>query len=209
MVFEGGSLRYSIGKYMSADDTHMIDFSIFGDDNRTYGEDQEWTLVVLDMKTLLTTVDAETGEADDSAYVDGWTDRINSLRFDYSNLSLSTPVDPETDYFNFHWAGIFRSVEDAYAYSDAYVATKGISAPSTEPAETDPVETDPVENGTTEGGDATGEVSTNGNEEATTVDSNNATTDPSTTEGGCASVIGSVAVLLSAAAAAVVLKKRD
>lgn len=204
-VFEGGVLRYSAGLNMSADEVHKLDFSVWHDSSVIYGEDEQYALIVMDLKELLTDVDAETGEADDSAYIEGWSDRINGLRFDFTSLYLTEPeVDPETDFFFLHWAGVFRSSEDAANYCNDYLDLEPATAPEeTTSEEPDVTEPDTSEaNGSEEATDAsTGEAGTNGDaqtEAATKAE-----------EGGCASVIGSVAVLMAAAAAAVVLKKRD
>ncbi len=202
MLFDSGILRYSAGKYQSADDTHQLAYSYWDDDCLTYGEDGEYTLIVIDLKAALSIVDEETGEVDDSAFVDGWSGRINSFRFDFNALDVDeTAVDPETDYFNLHWAGVFRSVEDAQAYGNTYMKEKLNIEQNTEGPTEAPTEA-PSEAPTEEATNApAGEEGTKAEEKT------DASTDA--TEGGCASVVGSVAVLMAAAAAAVVLKKRD
>ncbi len=205
-VFESGVLRYSAGKNMSADDVHILNYSIYDDGCRYWGDDDEYTFIVIDMKELL----------DEAAFEEGWNGRINSLRFDYSGLYLSTPdVDPETDYFFFHYAGIFRSVEEANAYQDVYAEKIGLGEASTEEPTEEPTEAPSEE--PTEPGEGTNEEATNDSEgkdtgasgdEGTKAPESNET-ETEAKKGGCGSVIGSVAVLLSAAAAAVVLKKRD
>jgi len=202
MVFESGALRYSAGKNMSADDVHILNYSMYDDGTIYYGEGGEYSLMFIDMAALL----------DEAAFEEGWNGRINSLRFDYGTLSISN--DPEYDFFFFHYAGIFRSVEEATAYGEAYAESLGLTAAPDE----DETE-EPGNDGTGEPGVDVTEPTVDVTEEPTT-DANDATdapatqapaaTDaPSTTEGGCASVIGSAAILLAAAAAAVVLKKRD
>ena len=192
MLTDNGILRYSTGKYQSADDTHQISYTYWDDNCIYFGEDEEYTLIVIDMKEVL----------DEEAFADGWSGRINSFRFDFNTLDVDeTAVDPETDYFFLHWAGLFRSVEDAQAYGATYMKEKLNLEQATEGPTEEPTEA-PTEEPTEEATDApTGEAGTKAEEK----------TDASTTEGeeGCASVIGSVAVLMAAAAAAVVLKKRD
>lgn len=185
-LVNGGDLRYCAGQYMTADDVRKANFAIFDDFNRAYGDDQVWTLFVIDLKDYLT----------EEELADGWTNRINSLRFDFVEMSIYN--DAEMDWFNFHWAGVFRSVEDAYAYGDTYMAaidptlTPSTSAPET----TDPVDVpDVTDNQTNLPEETTAEPQ--GGEETTNEDK------------GCSSSVGSIIALMAAAAAAVALKKKD
>ncbi|MBQ9779899.1 MAG: PT domain-containing protein [Clostridia bacterium] len=192
-LFDTGVLRYSAGKYQSADDTHMLTYTYWDEDCLYFGEDEEYTLIVIDLKTLL----------DEAAFADGWSGRINSFRFDFNALDVDeTNVDPETDYFNLHWAGVFRSVEDAQNYGTTYMKEKLNLEQSTE----SPTE-EPTDAPTEEPTDAPTEEATKAPEAGTKTEDK--TDAPDTQESGCASVVGSVAVLMAAAAAAVVLKKRD
>ena len=194
-IFDSGVIRYSAGDNMTADDVHVLTYSIWDDNCKYYGENEEYTLMVIDMRELL----------DEAALEEGWNGRINGLRFDYGSLYLSNPVDPETDYFFFHYAGIFRSVEEAYAYNEEYAASLGLT--EAEPETDEPVdETDEPATGDAGETDALA-----GETNAPAGETDAATKAPETTaqKSGCSGVIGSVAVLMTAAAAAVVLKKRD
>ncbi len=192
-LFMSGTLRYCAGQNMTADNVHILNYSIYDEGAKYWGDDEEYTFIVIDMKALL----------DEEAFADGWTGRIHSLRFDYADLYLSG--DAEEDYFFMHYAGIFRSVEEAYAYQDAYAESISLGEAATEEpteAPTQAPETEePTEAPTTEDATNAPEAGTNG--EAKTEAGTQAE------EGGCASVIGSAAVLMAAAAAAVVLKKKD
>ena len=200
-IFEAGVLRYSAGLNMSADDVHILNYSIYDDGAKYWGDNDEYTFMVIDLKELL----------DEEAFAEGWNGRINSLRFDYSGLYLSDPVDPENDYFFFHYAGIFRSVEEAYAYQDAYAAKINLGEASTEAPTEEPTQAPETEEPTQAPDEETnapaGDEGTKAPEAGTKAPENE--TKAPEKKGGCGSVIGSVAVLLSAAAAAVVLKKRD
>ncbi len=180
-----GMVRYCFGDVLSADDTHLATWTQFDDNAKYYGPDEEYCLVVVNL--------AETDASGNPLYpyVSG---RINSLRPEF----IIDAEDDEYSEWEMLYMGMFRSVEEAHAYTDAYIEALDLeTAAPTEP-ETDP-ETDPETN-----------------EQDTTADTADGTT--AGTEGedktddttGCASVIGfgSVAVL-AAAAAFVALKKKD
>ncbi len=182
-------IYYCAGKNMSAGANVMLTYSIYDEANKQWGEDGEYVFVVIDLREML-------GE---EGFADGWSGRINNVRFDFRELYLNEPVDPETDYFTFHYAGIFRSVEEAYAYQDAYAEKLNLGEPVTEEPTEAPTEA-PTEDPTEE---ATNAPEAGTNSEAKTEAATNAD------EGGCASVIGSAAVLMAAAAAAIILKKKN
>ena len=52
-IFEAGVLRYCAGLNMTADDTYMLEYSIYDDNCKFYGEDGEFTLMIIDLKELL------------------------------------------------------------------------------------------------------------------------------------------------------------
>lgn len=206
-IIEKGELQYSTGQYVMADGVHKVPFNIWDEANRSYGE-SGWTLFVLDMQKLL----------DEETYADAWVDRINSLRFDYLEMFLDT--DAEKNTFNFHWAGIFRSVEEAYAYSDAYVITQdpdlvpeteeSIETPSEAPSE-EPTVTPSEETSATpseETSDKPMEGTTTSPAGEVTQEQNNEN-DSKQDDTGCSSAVGSVAVLFAAIAAVIALKKKD
>ncbi len=192
-ILGGTSMYYCAGDNMSADAAHLLTYSIYDEGCKYWGDDEEYIFMIIDMREVL----------DEEAFAEGWTGRINSLRFDFADFYLSDPIDPENDYFTFHYAGIFRSAEEAYAYQDGYAAKLDLGDAASEAPTEAPTEA-PSEEPT----------------EAPT-DSDDATNAPEGTQGeaktdasgepseGCASVVGSVAVLMAAAAAAVVLKKKD
>ena len=206
-IFTDGVLRYCAGKNMTADNVHVLNFSIYDDGCSIYGVDEDVYLIVLDMKTLLTT-ENDDGTVDTSAFDEGWTGRINALRFDTNTLGYDAEY-PEENFYYLHYAGIFRTVEDAQAYGEAYVektwsgatqVTEGEETDAPAPETGDAAEDTGAVDGTT--ADGTGaEAGTNAE----------AGTDATTAEGGCASVVGfgAAAVLMAAAAAAVVLKEKD
>ncbi len=189
-IIEKGELQYSTGQYVMADGVHKVPFNVWDEGNRAYG-DSGFTLFVLDMQKLL----------DEETYADAWVDRINSLRFDYLEMFLDT--DAENNTFNFHWAGIFRSVEEAYTYSDAYVVTQD---PSLTPETEAPTEI-PTEDPTGAPSETPTEGVTSPVAEVTQEDKNEDDSE-NNDQTGCASTVGSVA-LLFVAAAAIALKKKD
>jgi len=113
------TLRYCAGKNVYPDDVHWVQSSIFDDNCIWLGENEEYYLMFFDLSELL-------GEDD---FADGWTGRINSIRFDYY---FDIAYDSAMDYCFFHYAGVFRSVEEATAYSEAYM--KQIAGSPDEPA---------------------------------------------------------------------------
>ncbi|MBQ7315661.1 MAG: hypothetical protein IJW90_00975 [Clostridia bacterium] len=213
-VTDGCLLYYCAGDNLTADGAHIVRYASYDDGTRYWGDGEEYAFMTIDMREMLT----------EEEFAEGWTGRINSLRFDYENMYLEG--DAENDYIIFHYAGIFRSVEEANAYQDAYAASLNLTPSETtesEPADSDnvsePVGSDPAGSEPT-GSEPTGSEPT-GSEPAGSADSENAGSAESGSaadsaaeteeeKSGCsATVLGSVAVLLSAAAAAVVLKKKD
>ena len=189
-IVEKGELQYSAGQYVMADGVHKVPFNVWDEGNRSYG-DSGWTLIVLDMQKLL----------DEETYADAWVDRINSLRFDYLEMFLDT--DAENNTFNFHWAGVFRSAEEAYAYSDAYVvALDPDLVPNTEAPTEEPTEAPTEATSETLTEDTTPSVG-----EVTQAEQNES--DSKQDETGCSSAVGSVTVLFAAIAAVIALKKKD
>ena len=131
-------MYYYAGDNLTADGAHLLRYTTYDDGVRYWG-DEEYAFVTIDMREMLT----------EEEFAEGWTGRINGLRFDYENLYLEG--DPENDYFFFHYAGIFRSVEEANAYQDAYAASLNLTPSETtesEPADSDnvsePVGSDPA-----------------------------------------------------------------
>lgn len=196
-VVGSGSIRYSTGENMAADDVHIFDYSLFDEQLCTYyGEKGEYTYVLIDMREMLT----------QEQYEEGWDGRIHGLRMEYGGMFINNPIDPEKDFFYLHYAGIFRSKEEAQAYQEEYVATAGIVVPSETEVPTE-APTDAVTEAPTE---AITEALTDHNNVAT--DDNDTTIDPAgnvDNKKGCSSVLSIGAmVIMMAMAAAVALKKK-
>ncbi|MBQ9781494.1 MAG: hypothetical protein IJW00_11205, partial [Clostridia bacterium] len=129
-ILSATEIYYCAGENMSAGANVLMSYSIYDEANKHWGENEEYTFVVIDMKEML-------GE---EGFAEGWSGRINNLRFDFRELYLNEPVDPETDYFTFHYAGIFRSVEEAYAYQDAYAEKLNLGEAATEEPTEEPTD---------------------------------------------------------------------
>ena len=178
----GGSLYYCAGSVLAAQDSASLTWSLYDEYNTEYNDEVNenvYNLIVIDLTDL-------------------WEGRINAYQ---PHFAVGDYTDPEAGEFDICWMGAFRNVEDAQAYSDAYMAAKGIGdsvsetteAPVTE-APTEP-ETEPVTV------PATAPVTQAPASEPTT---------EAPAKGGCGSAIGFGAVaVLAAAAACVALKKKN
>ncbi len=191
------SLYYCAGDILAASPSHVTSWSLYDDNAKSYGADDEYTLVVVDLGALNTDEEKM------------WTGRINALRPDFS-VDAS---DEEWAEWDIEYMGVFRSVEEAHAYGDKYMEGKDIETKGEEEtqAPTDPADEETQAPTTDNGGegetkDNAGEGETSGTTNAPTTGGDNA---GDKDEGGCASVIGISAIVLMAAAAAVVLKKKD
>lgn len=185
----GGSLWYCGGEIISAQNDCVKGWSIYDDDNLTYGKDEEYTLCISDLSDL-------------------WEGRINNIRIDFSIYDVE---DPESAEFDVMWMGFFRSVEEAQAFANAKMAEilgEQETTDDTEPVETDeskPAQETDTKAPETETEPAKDTVADTGAESAP--ETAGETTDM-TTE-GCASVVGgATALILTAMAAAVALKKK-
>jgi hypothetical protein len=169
---------------MSSRDDYKLSWSIFDEGCLTFGEDDEYSLVVVDLAGLEV--------IDDLLKEKGG--RIHNVR---PFFSVTDTTDPEIAEWDVCYMGWFRSVEEAQQYA---MDRLGMTA-NTEPDTTAAPESDaPTTEAATQAPAGT---------EATTNATTNATTEPGATE-GCASVVGFGAVaILAAAAAAVALKKKD
>lgn len=182
----GGTCYYSAGDVMSADPNHMISWGL-------------WDSGALELET------------DDGFYnmtlidlTDMWEGRVNAVRFDFAEIDVT---DEDYASFDICWAGVFRSVEEAQAYTRAWATEKGIADAEiveTEEPETEEATDDELETPLAQTEAPTETPATNGESNGT-----DAETKVEEKKGGCGSVIGSVAVLMTAAAAAVALKKKD
>lgn len=180
-----GTFWYCAGDVMGAQNDCVTGWSLYDDTTKTYGANDEYCLVMVDLSDM-------------------WWGRIHSVRLVFEGL---TPDDPEYGEFDLMWWGCFRSVDEATAYGDAFMAGQdvGTKAPETEaPATEAPVVTEAPKDETK----APVNDETKAPVDGTTADSSNVT-EASKSDDGCASVIGgAVAVLASAMVAAVALKKK-
>ena len=172
---DGGTIWYAAGEVTGAQNDCTFPMSIY--DGEFYGEDEEYIFVPVDLTDL-------------------WEGRFNSVRLDFAMAS------EDVREFDLCFAGMFRSVEEAYNYANNWlsanteVETKDPNATEEETTEapTEAATTAPAEEATTAAPDA------------------DVTTDATETEApksGCGSVIGFSAVAILAAAAAVVALKKD
>ncbi len=181
----GGTVYYCSGDTVTADDSHMINWTIYDEagNNQEYVDDDDsyYNLIIWDLSTMNTETDPK-----------NWADRIHSLRPSFSVDN----TDPDKAEWDICYMGMFRTITDAQAYGDNYLGDKAsqvTEAPTQDPATTTPE----PENDTT----------------AAPVDVTTAAPSDETKapvkEEGCASVMGLGAVaILAAAAAAVALKKK-
>ena len=184
---DNGGFYYCAGDIMSARNDYQSAWSIYDEGCMMFGENEEYSLVVVDMAAL--------GLIDEALLAkDG---RIHSVR---PHFSVSNPSDPELTDWDVMYMGWFRSVEEAQQYAMDRLQMEPVTEPeSTEAPETNAPETNAPETNVPE---------TNA-PETNVPETNAATTDPSA-QGGCSSVIGfSMVAILAAAAAAVALKKKD
>lgn len=174
---EDGTIWYAAGDITGANGSYMAAFSIYEGEFYEDAEGNEYVFVPFDMTDL-------------------WEGRINSIRVDI-NMN-----DPENREFDICFAGMFRSEDEAFAYAEEYLTSKGAVAETEAPDTTAEPETSVAD---TNAADTNASVDTNGGEST----DNNATTEP-TANSGCSSVVGFGAVaVLAAAAAFVALKKKD
>lgn len=128
-----------------------------------------------------------------------WEGRINTIRFD---VGLA---DPENREFDICFAGMFRSYDEAVAYTENYLQSNGMWDPSvTKAPETEELTEEPTE--------ISSENNTEVPDEVHTETPTGVSTDESSqsTGSGCSSVIGFEAVvILALATVAWTLKKKD
>ena len=168
---DSGILWYAAGEYTSASDGNTLPISVFDGEFYNVGDD-EYIFIPVDMTDL-------------------WEGRINAIRID---LAMA---DESVREFDICFGGMFRSVDEAFAYAEAWLDNAGLEVDSE-------TETEPADDETTVAGDETTAPA------GETTAAPETTGDATTGEKGCASVIGVSAVaILAAAAAAVALKKKD
>ena len=177
-----GNVYYCAGGILSAENNYSENWDI---EDTAYPEG--WTLGIMDFSDY---------NDDDPEYEAGWEGRINSIRvgFDFSAEDIA---DEEYNNFDVAFIGAFRSPEEAYAYTQAWLAAKGYSAEevtteeSTTEAPTTPPESDPVDDVTT------------------APESEEATTEAPKAEKACGGIIGAGVIAIIALGACVVAKKKD
>ena len=187
---DNGGLYYCAGDIMSCNDNYKTSWSIFDEGCMLFGENEEYSLVVIDL--------AEYELIDD--VMKASNGRIHNVR---PFFSVTDTTDPEICEWDVMYMGWFRSVEEAQQYAmDRLQMAPVTEAPETEAPETQAPETQAPAADTnapsadTQAPVGSGSVETNG------------TTEPA--KKGCGSVIGFSAVaIMAAAAAAVALKKKD
>ena len=187
---DNGGLYYCAGDIMSCNDNYKTSWSIFDEGCMLFGENEEYSLVVIDL--------AEYELIDD--VMKNSNGRIHNVR---PFFSVTDTTDPEICEWDVMYMGWFRSVEEAQQYAmDRLQMAPVTEAPETEAPETEAPETQaPAADTNAPSADTnapagSGSVETNG------------TTEPA--KKGCGSVIGFSAVaIMAAAAAAVALKKKD
>ncbi len=187
----GGICYYGAGDTLSADGDHMISWGLWDDGSIEYETEEEfYNMTLIDL----------TG---------AWEGRINSIRFDFQELDVSKEDNAS---FDICWAGVFRSVEEAQAYTQAWAMEKGISNgesdsdgdETSDDQPTDTLPTDTSDVNTPEDSDAS-DVTAAPAENATA-----ATETDAPKAGGCgATLVGTASILMATAVAAVVLKKKD
>ena len=177
----GGAVYYCSGDVMAATPDHMISWGLWDEGCLEYEDENGvyYNMVVVNL-------------------TEQWQDRINLIRFDFFDLD---PEDEEDATFDFCWAGTFRSVEEAQAYTQAWATENKLETIEEETEE-------PTEAPTEEPTEVPGDAETqNGDAETDAPAATDPATDP---DEGCASVVtASAAVVLTAVAAAFVLKKKD
>ena len=170
---DSGMLWYAAGEITSANNNYTYPFSIY--DGEFYGEDEEYIFVPVDL-------------------TDMWEGRINAIRLD---MAMAEDVRE----FELCFAGMFRSVDEAYTYANEWLAGN-TEVETKDPNATEP-ETEPETEAPT---DAPAEDTTAAPEAGDTTAAPNETEAP---KEGCGSVIGFGAVAILAAAAAAVALKKD
>ena len=182
---DNGGVYFCAGGVMSSRDDYKTSWNIFDEGCMMFGEDEEYSLVVIDFAYL---------EVIDELLMEKGG-RIHNVR---PFFSVTDTTDPEICEWDVMYMGWFRSVEEAQQYAiDRLQMAPVTEAPETEAPETEAPET----NATVDTGAAdTGAADTKAPE----------TTAAATAAEGCASVVGFGAVaVLAAAAAFVALKKKD
>ena len=189
---DNGGIYFCTGGVMSARDDYKTSWSIYDDGCMMFGENEEYSLVVIDFAAL---------EMIDELLMEKGG-RIHNVR---PFFAVTDTTDPEICEWDVMYMGWFRSVEEAQQYAITRLAMDPVTeAPETEAPEAP--ETEAPAGNETEAPAGNETQAPAGNE--TNAPEGNETEAPKTE--GCASVMGLGAVaILAAAAAAVALKKKD
>lgn len=194
----GGSMYYYAGDILGPGSDNGMSWSPYDDDNEFYGDDEEFTLCLLNFDGL-------------------WEGRINGVRFDFGGLV----VGDEDATFDICYIGFFRSVEEAKAYANTYVN------PDAEPDTGDTADTDDADQPTEQvhedetvadtvaetAADTVAEPAADTVADTVADDADNSQTEIFSIEdgddaSGCASLIGLSALVMALGAAFVVMKRR-
>ncbi len=174
-----GNVFYCAGPILSAENTYSENWDPTEFD---YGEG--WTLGIMDFS-----------DYDE----DGWYGRINSLRIGY-DFDADDIADDEMNNFDVAFIGAFRSAEEAEAFTQAWLTSKGYAAEQVtteEPTTEEPTTEEPTTEAPTTEAPA-------GNQGEETTD---ATEEP---KKGCGSIIAApVVVMVAVLGVAFVAKKKD
>ena len=174
-----GNVFYCAGPILSAENTYSENWDPTEFD---YGEG--WTLGIMDFS-----------DYDE----DGWYGRINSLRIGY-DFDADDIADDEMNNLDVAFIGAFRSAEEAEAFTQAWLTSKGYTAEQVT-TETPTTEEPTTEEPTTEA--PTTEAPAGNQGEQTT----DATEEP---KKGCGSIIAApVVVMVAVLGVAFVAKKKD
>ena len=172
-----GNVYYCAGDILAAENTYSENW-----DPTEFDYGNGWTMGIMDFSDY-TDDDAETN-------VGGWEGRINSIRVGY-DFAADDIANEEYNNFDIAFIGAFRSVEEATAYTQAWLTAKGYSADVvTEPETTKAPETNAPD--------------------ATEAPSNEEVTTEAEKSGGCGSIVAApIVALIAILGVAFVAKKKD
>ncbi len=108
-----GNVYYCAGGILSAENNYSENWDI---EDTNY--DGGWSLGIMDFSDY---------NDDDPDYEAGWEGRINSIRVGF-DFNADDIADEECNNFDVAFIGAFRSPEEAYAFTQAWLTAKGYSA---------------------------------------------------------------------------------
>ena len=181
-----GNVYYCAGDILSAENAYSENW-----DPTEFDYGNGWTMGIMDFSDYT--------DDDEETFIGGWEGRINSIRVGY-DFSADDIGNEEYNNFDIAFIGAFRSVEEATAYTQAWLASKNYNAeevtteePTTEEPTTAAPETNAPETG-----------------DATEAPSEEATTEAEAPKKGCGSIIAApVVVMIAMLGVAFVAKKKD